>query len=267
VSAPRLYGKVALVTGAASGIGLGIARRFVQEGARVVLGDVADLDAVAGELGPAVVTARADVTREADVEALAALAVERFGGLDIAVANAGRGAFAMVEEHPLEEWQAIMDLCLTGVFLTVKHAARVMRDGGSIVTIASLNATQPAAGMAAYCTAKAGVAMFSRVAAMELGARRIRVNAVGPGTFGFRSLGHAGTTPTLWELPGVIDEFLENTTVGRFAEPHDVAAVVAFLASDEASFVTGSFYPVDGGANTKRYPDLPGALARVGPAD
>jgi len=253
----QLDGKVALITGAASGIGLGIARRFVAEGAEVVLGDIAPLADLDAEFGPSCITARCDVTSEADSEALAALAVDHFGGLDIAVANAGRGAFAMVVDHPLDEWQAIIDLCLTGVFLTVKHAARVMRDGGSIVTVASLNATQPAAGMSAYCTAKAGVAMFSRVAAMELGQRGIRVNAIAPG------LVETGATADMWQMPGVVEEFVENTTVGRFAQPADVAAVALFLACDDSRFVSGSLYAVDGGANTKRYPDLPGAIRRL----
>ena len=254
----QLEGKVALVTGAASGIGLGIARRFAAEGATLVLGDIAPLGRVQDEFGARALTRRCDVTNEPDVEALATAAIERFGRLDIAVANAGRGTFAPVVDHPLEEWQAIMDLCLTGVFLTVKHAARVMSDGGSIITIASLNATQPAAGMSAYCTAKAGVAMFTKVAAMEFGARRIRVNAIAPG------LVETGATAAFWQVPGVVEEFVENTTLGRFAQPADVAAVAVFLAGDESTFVSGSLYPVDGGAATKRYPDLPGAFARLG---
>ena len=253
----QLEGKVALITGAASGIGLGIARRFVAEGASVVLGDIAPLDGLVAEFGSSCITTRCDVTREPDTAAIAALAIDHFGRLDIAVANAGRGAFAMVVDHPLEEWQAIIDLCLTGVFLTVKHAAIVMNDGGSIITVASLNATQPAAGMSAYCTAKAGVAMFSRVAAMELGHRKIRVNAIAPGLI------ETAATAGFWQMPGVVDEFVENTTLGCFAQPDDVAAVALFLASDESRFVSGSLYAVDGGANTKRYPDLPGALGRL----
>ena len=131
----------------------------------------------------------------------------------MAVANAGRGTFAPIVDHPLEEWQAILDLCLTGVFLTLKHSARVMHDGGSIITIASLNATQPSAGMSAYCTAKAGVVMLSKVAAMELGGRRIRVNAIAPG------LVETNATSAFFMVPGVVEEFVDNTTVGRFAQP------------------------------------------------
>ena len=104
----------------------------------------------------------------------------RRGGLHIAVANAGRGTFSTILDHPLEEWLAILDLCLTGVFLTVQQSAKVMCDGGSIITISSLNGTQPAAGMGAYCTAKAGVIMLTQVAAMELGDRGIRVSVLCP---------------------------------------------------------------------------------------
>src|SRR3954447_2092736 len=171
----RLQGKVALVTGGASGIGLAIVRRYVAEGAHVVIGDI-DTDGmarVAAELLDGVTTASADATNEADIEALAATAVDRYGHLDIAVANAGGGAFAPIVEHELSEWQRVIDLCLTSAFLTIKHAGARLTDGGSIITIASLNAVQPAEGLGAYCAAKAGVAMLTRVAAMELGHRRI----------------------------------------------------------------------------------------------
>jgi len=134
----------------------------------------------------------------------------------------------------------------------------MMRDGGSIVNIASLNAIQPSAGMAAYCAAKAGVVMFTQVAAMELGSRGIRVNAVGPG------LVETTATSPFFMLPGVVEEFVENTTVGRFAQPADVANLVAFLVGDESTFVSGSFHLVDGGASTKRYPNLPAAFERFG---
>lgn len=261
----RLDGKVAVITGAASGIGRGIALRFAGEGARIVAGDLNTdgLAALAAELGGAdrCATLACDVTAEADVEALHALAVERFGRLDTSVANAGAGMFSPVVDHALADWQFVMDLCLTGVFLTVKHAGRRMADGGSIMAIASLNAVQPAAGMAAYCTAKAGVAMFVKVAAMELGARGIRVNAIAPGLVQTNA-----TAPFFSDLPGIVDEFIDNTTVGRFAQPADVAALAAFLAADESSFVSGALHLIDGGAATKRYPDLMGAMARMAAA-
>ena len=254
----RLPEKVAVVTAGASGIGLGIVRRFVAEGAHVVIGDI-DVDGMAravAELGGGVATARTDATNEADIEALVTMAVERFGHLDIAVANAGGGTFSPIVEHELSEWQRVLDLCLTSAFLTIKHAGARVTDGGSIITIASLNAVQAAEGMSAYCTAKAGVAMLSRVAAMELGHRGVRVNAIAPG------LVETPMSAGFWAIPGMVEEFVENTTVGRFASPDDIAALALFLASDESSFVSGSLYAVDGGAANKRYPDLPGAFAR-----
>ena len=254
----RLDGKVALVTGAASGIGRAIARRYADEGASVVLADIdlAGAESVAAAL-PSAIAVRCDATSEIDQEQAAASAVQTYGRLDIAVANAGRGTYSPVVDHPLDEWRAIVDLCLTGVFLTFKHCGRLMSDGGSMIAIASLNATQPSAGMSAYCTAKAGVVMLTKVTAMELGHRGIRVNAIAPG------LVETNATSTFVSLPGIVDEFVENTTVGRFAQPEDIANVALFLASDESSFVSASLYPVDGGASTKRYPDLPGAFGRL----
>ena len=261
----RLDDRVALVTGAASGIGRGIAERFAAEGARLVLGDIDGdgLAAVAASLGGGdrCVTVVADVTDEAQVAALAAAGPERFGRLDVVVANAGAGTFSPILEHPLDEWRRIVDLCLTGVFLTVKHGGGAMvaaGHGGSIITIASINAVQPSRGMSAYCAAKAGVAMFTEVAAMELGPHAIRVNAIAPG------LVQTSATSTFFAMPGVVEEFVENTTLGRFAQPADVAALAAFLASDDAGFVSGCLYPVDGGALTGRYPDLFAAFARAG---
>ena len=255
----RLEHRIALVTGAASGIGRAVARRFVAEGARVVLADIAvdRLQTLTAEFGPSAVAVPCDVTSESQVSDACELAVERFGGLDIAVANAGRGTYGLITDHDLTEWQAIMDLCVTGVFLTIKHAARRLRDGGSIITVASLNAVQPSAGMSAYCTAKAGVAMLTKVAAMELGHRGIRVNAIAPG------LVDTDATATFFQVPGVVEEFVENTTVGRFARPEEIAGLATYLASDEASFISAGLFGIDGGAVTKRYPDLPGAFARL----
>jgi NAD(P)-dependent dehydrogenase (short-subunit alcohol dehydrogenase family) len=248
----RLDGKVGLVTGGASGIGRAVVERLVAEGARVVVGDVDDagLDGMASELGDACATLRADVTSEPDQEALAHLAVDRFGRLDIAVANAGGGTSAPIVDHPADEWRRVVELCLTGAFLTVKCAGRVMADGGSVVTIASLNAVQAARGMAAYCAAKAGVVALTEVAALELGPRGIRVNAVAPG------LVRTATTEPMWLLPDLVAEYEENTTLGRHATPAEIAGVVAFLASDDASFISGATHLVDGGAHLNRYPDM-----------
>ena len=259
-SGPRLAGRVAIVTGGASGIGLATARRFVAEGASVVVADrdEAALGQALAELGPSASGEPTDVTVEADVERLVACAVERHGRLDIAFANAGIGSAGRIVDLSVEEWSSVLDVCLKGAFLTVKHAARAMTSGGSIVVTTSLNAVQPGPGMSAYCSAKAGAAMLVQVAALELGAKGIRVNAVAPG------LVHTGLTDAMWLLPALVDDYEENTPLGRHAQPDEIANVVAFLASDEAGFVSGAQYLIDGGAHTKRYPDILGRLESAG---
>lgn len=250
--------RLAFVTGAASGIGRAITERFIADGIRVLAADIdtTGLAALADQYGDHVVTTHCDVTSEDSVAAACEIARE-LGGLHVVVANAGRGAFSAIVDHSADEWRAILDLCLTGVFLTLKHAAPTMHDGGSVITIASLNATQPSAGMSAYCAAKAGVVMLTKVAAMELGTRGIRVNTIAPG------LVETNATTAFFMVPGVVEEFVENTTVGRFAQPDDIANMASFLAGDQSTFISGSLLPVDGGAGTKRYPDLPGAFARL----
>src|SRR5262245_29656065 len=252
----RLAGKVAIVTGGASGIGLATARRFVTEGAQVMIGDV-DTDrlaAAAAELGDAVATQRCDVRVESDVEALVDATIDRFDGLDIAFANAGTGSFSPVVDADATEWMRVIEINLLGPLLTLKHAARTMPAGGSIVVTASLNAVQPAAGMSAYCCSKAAVAMLAEVAAMELGPRGIRVNAIGPG------LVRTGLTDAMWLLPEIVDEFAENAPLGGGITADDVASLVTFLASDESRWISGELHLVDGGAHTMRYPQL---FARV----
>jgi NAD(P)-dependent dehydrogenase (short-subunit alcohol dehydrogenase family) len=256
----RLAGKVALVTGGASGIGLASTQRFVAEGARVVVGDIDEdaLGAVAKELGDGVATVRCDVTVEDDVARLADTAADRYGRLDVAFANAGIGSFSRVVDADLAEWSRVLDVNLTGPFLTIKHAARHMEQGGSIVVTASLNAVQAGPGMGAYCSSKAGVAMLVQVAALELGSAGIRVNAVGPGFV------RTPLTEGAFHLTGIVEEYVENTPLGRHATPEDIAGVVAFLASDDAAYVSGSLYLVDGAAHTMRYPDIPTRLAAHG---
>jgi NAD(P)-dependent dehydrogenase (short-subunit alcohol dehydrogenase family) len=248
----RLEGKVAVVTGGASGIGLATVHRLVADGAKVAIGDIdeAGLGAVAAELGDAVVTARCDVTVEADVEGLVAAAVDRFGGLHAAFANAGIGDFGVVAALDPDRFRQVLDINLLGPALTIKHASARMDDGGSIVITASLNAVQPAAGMSAYCCSKAGAAMLAQVAAMELGPRRIRVNAVGPG------LVRTGLTEGMWMLPELVEEYQGNQVIPEQITAEDIAATVAFLVSDDARAITGTLQLVDGGGHTKRYPEM-----------
>jgi NAD(P)-dependent dehydrogenase (short-subunit alcohol dehydrogenase family) len=258
----RFQDRVAVVTGGGSGIGLAAVERFQREGARVVIGDVhkGRLDEVQERFGDSVRVVECDVTSEDDVERLAQTAVDAFGRLDIAFANAGIGTSGLITDAVLEDWKRTVDVCLVGPMLTIKHAARRMTAGGAIVVTASLNAVQPGRGMSAYCAAKAGTAMLVQVAAMELGPSGIRVNAIAPG------LVRTGLTDGMWLMPEVVEEYVENTTVGRHATPDEIANLVAFLASDEAGFMSGSLHLVDGGAATKRYPDVlrrvTGATAR-----
>lgn len=260
----RLAGKTALVTGAASGIGRAITFAFLAQGADVVavdvdrdgLGRLADGSPIAGSV-PRLITVTADVTDESSLNAAVDRGVDEFGAYDIVVANAGRGSFSTIVDTPLEEWSAVIGLCLTGVFLTLKSAGRHLADAASLITIASLNAIQPAAGMAAYCAAKAGAAALTNVAALEFGARGIRANTIAPGLI------ETAASGAFWQIPGVVEEFIDNTTIGRHGQPDDVAALAVFLASDESSFISGSLYSVDGGASTKRYPDLPAAIGRL----
>lgn len=258
-SSGRLGGKVAVVTGGASGIGLATARRFVAEGAQVVIGDLDEgrLAEAEAELGDAVLGRRCDVRLEAEVEALAAAAEERFGGLHIAFANAGIGSIAPVTDVDVAEWMRVIEVNLLGPLLTVKHAARRMGEGGSIVMTASLNAVQPGPGMSAYCCSKAGLAMLAQVAALELGPKGIRVNAVGPG------LVHTALTDPMWLVPSIVEEFAENAPLAGDTTPDDVANLVTFLASDESSSISGTLQLIDGGAHTKRYPDILARLAEA----
>jgi 3-oxoacyl-[acyl-carrier protein] reductase len=259
----RLAEQVAVITGGANGIGLAIAARFVEHGARVVLGDLnADaLAAAAGQWGDRVAIVAGDVTDEAHCEELAATAIARFGRLDIGVNSAGRGDYAPIMDSTAEQFRSIIDLCLTGVFLSMKHQARRMVEagnGGAIINIASLNAVQPAAGMASYCSAKAGVAQLTQVGAMEFGPHGIRVNALEPG------LVETNATAAFFAIESIRDDFVANAPLGRHGRPDDVADAALFLASADSRWVTGSALLVDGGGHTGRYPVLADHFRQVG---
>ncbi len=248
----RLSGRVAIITGGASGIGLAATRRFVRDGAVVM---VADLDAgrlasVHEELGEAVGVFTGDVRIESDVQGLVEASVHRFGRVDVLFANAGIGGFSPIVDVDIGEWMRVIEINLLGPLLAIKHAAPQMGRGGSIILTASLNAVQPASGMSAYCCSKSALAMLAEVAAMELGPSGIRVNAVAPG------LVQTSLTEGLWSIPSIVDEFIENAPLGTHPTADDVAQLVAFLASDESRNISGSLHLIDGGAHTKRYPDV-----------
>jgi NAD(P)-dependent dehydrogenase (short-subunit alcohol dehydrogenase family) len=251
----RFEGKVALVTGGASGIGLAISRRLVAEGANVVVGDVNDtsLTQAKKELGQAIECTSADVRVEAQVEAMVRAATQRFGRLDVAFNVAGLGGFGEITELAEADWDLVVDVCLKGVFLSVKHEARSMiahGNGGAIVNVASLNSHVPMFGGVAYCCAKAGVEMLSRNAALELASKRIRVNTISPG------LTDTPLTAVMHNIAGVEGAYMDRIPMKRWGTPEDMAAAALFLASDDAGYISGSNLFVDGGWETTGYPNL-----------
>ena len=238
-----------LITGGASGIGLQTARTLHGQGARLTLVDVDGprLEVVADELGASAQVA--DVTDEQQLSAAVAGGVDDHGELYAAVNCAGTGTFGPITDLPLEEWHRVVELCLTGVFLSIKHEAPHLVEGGAVVNIASLNARLAAEGMAAYCAAKAGVEMLTKVAALELAPRSIRVNAVAPGLI---------DTPLSAPLmqPPIRDEYVDNTPLGRPGTVEDVADAVSFLCSPASRWISGDTLFADGGAHLQRYPRL-----------
>lgn len=255
MSSGRFDGKVAFVTGAASGIGAEISRQFVREGATVIGGDISEenLAVMVAELGDSYVPAVVNVTDEAQIEAALGAAVARFGRLDIAVNNAGLSRGAPIVDLEEEMWDLTVDTVLKGCFLCTKHEARAMRenaDGGVIVNIASLNAHVPMHTGAGYASAKAGVEMFTKSSALELARYRIRVNAVLPGL-----IDTPLTQRRITNLP-LMEEWMTRIPLGRPGQPTDVAEPTLFLASDAARYITGTSLVVDGGWEITGYPDL-----------
>lgn len=250
----KLNGRVAVVTGGASGIGAACARRFVAEGARVVLGDLneAGLAAMREELGDVCATEVTDVTNEADVERLVARALSEFGHVDLGLNAAGLGTVAPVHAHPLESWDLVFDVCVKGVMLSTKHesAAMLQHGSGVIINLASINSVVPSEGMSAYCSAKAAVAMYTKCAGMELAPHGIRVVAIGPG------LVETPLTSYAKAIPAIEAAYIESIPMGRTGNTTDIANAALFLASDEASWVTATTFYVDGGESTKSYPNL-----------
>jgi len=252
----RLQGRVAVVTGGASGIGAQCARHFVREGARVVLGDLnADnLAAIVDELGAdACATEVVNVTEPDDVQRLVDRAASEFGPVDLALNAAGVGWYSPVHAHAVEQWDMVVDVCLKGVFLAVRAESAAMLASerpGTIINIASINAIVPAEGMAAYCAAKAGVAMLTRCAAMELGPSGIRVVGIGPGFI------ETPMTEYARQIDGVQQAYIDSIPLGRAGAPSDIADAAVFLASDEASWVSGTTIWVDGAEANKGYPEL-----------
>jgi 3-oxoacyl-[acyl-carrier protein] reductase len=251
--------RVAVVVGGASGIGWAVAQGFAAEGAVVTIADrnVDGARARAGELGDPHAAIGLEVTDEASVATLFDTVAQRCGRLDVVVNCAGFSGFGLITELPVEQFRSVVDVCLTGAFLVAQQAGRHLGDGGVLVSITSLNARQAAVGMSAYCSAKAGLAMLTQVAAPEFAPRGIRVNAVSPGFV------HTPLTEPASAIPGVLDDYLQNTPLGRAGSPEDVANAVLFLCSPKASWVTGEVLDLNGGAHLLRYPDVYGHLMKL----
>jgi NAD(P)-dependent dehydrogenase (short-subunit alcohol dehydrogenase family) len=244
-----------VVIGAASGIGWATAQALAADGDDVTLAD-RNADGVrtrAAELGERHRAVEVEVTDEQSVIRL----FDQAGPVDVVVNCAGFSHVGMITDMPVEDWRAVIDVCLTGAFIVAKHAGRALGDGGVLVSMTSLNARQPAAGMSAYCAAKAGLSMLTQVAALELGPRGIRVNAVAPG-FVLTPL----TEPAA-AIPGMVDDYLDNTALGRAGTPEDIAEAVRYLCSPRASWLTGEVLDLNGGAHLKKYPDVMGHVMKL----
>lgn len=254
----KLWAKVALVTGAASGIGRATALMLAREGARVAASDVDAAGAartaqeVSSASGQAISIALDVVSEEAWSHALSRI-VETWGSLDILINNAGLAAVGTIADMQLSDWRRVIAVNLDGAFLGMKHAIRAMRKtgGGCIVNVASVSGKRPYANSSAYCASKAGLLMLSKVAALECGAEGIRVNAVVPG----------GVKTPMWEktelwqdllrqhgsAQAAFEKLAEGTPLERFAQPEEIAEAILFLVSDDAAFLTGAELVLDGG--------------------
>jgi 3-oxoacyl-[acyl-carrier protein] reductase len=232
-----------LVVGGASGIGRACVQALVAAGCTAVVADRAPVDDGDGVAA----TARVDV-RDADRVMAAIDEIAASGGIDAVVYAAGMGRIVPLLDMQPTDWQLILDVNLTGAFNVVRAAAPHLPRGAAIVLISSIDATSPVAGLAAYCAAKAGLDAFSRSVALELGPRGIRCNVVSPGVV---------RTPLVaaeLERPGAEQKFVDRTPLGGVAEPEQIAAVVAFLVSPGAAWITGARVPVDGGMSLVGHP-------------
>jgi NAD(P)-dependent dehydrogenase (short-subunit alcohol dehydrogenase family) len=266
----QLDGKVAIITGAASGMGRAAAILFAQEGANVVLADLneagGDVAAkVATQAGSKCVFQRTDVSAEADIKALVARALAEFGRLDIMFNNAGiGGAVGSLEGISVEDWDKTQAVCLRGVFLGIKHSVAPMKKqgGGSIISTASIAGIDGYANLHAYCAAKAGVVNLTRSAALEFAADKIRINSIAPGGVSTPIVG-GGANFNKEATDAALEKAQPLPIAGQ---PEDIAQAALYLASDASRFVTGHCLVVDGGAiagalATARSPRISGIFA------
>ncbi len=249
----RLQNKVALVTGAGTGLGRAIAMRFAEEGAKVVVNDInvdtanETVEQIRASGGNAI-RIQGDTSREGDAEKSVALAVDSYGGLDILVNNAGTEVWKVVHEMTIEEWDRVMSVNMTGVFLMSKHAVRQMlaqNHGGAIVNLSSSAGLVGLPLLGVYTASKHGVIGLTKTMALELRPHNIRVNAMCPSFIG-TDMVVARSLPLLRDMGIPIDDILVEKQ-GRLGTPSEVANLALFLASDEASFMSGAAVPIDNG--------------------
>lgn len=253
----RLEGKVAAITGGASGIGKGIAYKLAHEGAAVAIGDIdepgarAAANEIAEETGARTLGMRCDVVARADIDAFVAEAAAKLGRFDVMVANAGIAIFKPCMETTEEDWDRILDINAKGVMMSDQAAARQMMaegHGGAIINIASVAALNPSTTLMAYCASKAAVMHLTKCFALELAPHRIRVTSIAPGLVDTPIWGKGMGNPDVLDQ-GLRDQFHAAVPLGRMATPGDIADMACFLASDEGAYLTGHIFVVDGGSS------------------
>jgi NAD(P)-dependent dehydrogenase (short-subunit alcohol dehydrogenase family) len=243
----ELDGKVAVITGAGSGMGRASSQVFVREGAKVLAADISGgEEETAAALGDAVVACRVDVTKEADVEAMFAAALEAFGRVDAVLNVAGIGAGGMLADTTMEEYDRIFDVNLRGVLLGTKHGIKTMTasGGGAIVNWSSIGGLGASLGTSVYSATKAGVISFTKNAAIEYGTQGIRANAICPGFIETEMSGGPGAGERFPQM-------IQATGLKRAGQPEEVAELACFLASDRASYISGAIIPIDGGSTAR----------------
>jgi len=242
-----LEGKVAVVTGGNSGIGLATAKRFVDEGAHVVITGrrEKELEEAAISIGGNVTTVAGDVTRLEDLDRLYAVVKEKHGHIDVLFANAGWGEVAPLEVATEEHFDKTFDLNAKGTFFTVQKSLPLFKDGGSIILTASVANVRGDPAFSAYAAAKAAVRNFARGWTAELKDRKVRVNSMSPGPIETPALEKVGLT--VEQVEQAVAHFASQVPLGRRGKAEEIAAAVLFLASDESSFITGIDLAVDGG--------------------